>query len=238
MLHAGEDPRGFTIRIPIDGVTLFRLRAWPHRKLAGFSHRLEAGECADMLRLAQFMSLERERTAHPGSLGGSDQMEVLGQALRARVLRLIESKTGLGADVDPEMLRICLAIDRRLRAEPAVRHVAADLASEALCSVRQTYRAFAEVAGLSPNEYLTRMRLQLLRQALLEDLQGDIDLAELGRRFGIAAQGYLIRLYRAEYDEAPRDTRERFQAYRRAVVKEHLPRLIRAQACVRTDRHP
>lgn len=237
MVHASEGALGFTVRIPINDVTLFRLRALPHRKLADFSHELEPCECADLTRLAQFLSLERERTLQCGH-SGSLQLEALGQALKTRAMALITEKTNLTATVDPEMLRICLLVDQRLRAQPSVRQLASDMASQSLCSVRQLYRAFAEVAGVSPHDYQIRTRLQLLRQVLLEDLDAPLDQGELAHRFGVQTQSYLQKQYRLEYGETPNETRERFRDLRDKIIREYLslkPETTYDQPRQRTD---
>ncbi len=224
-VQAGTDVQGFTPRIPVDDATLFRLRAWPHRKLQSFSHRLADSECSDLVRLSQFLSLEHERLTSRGVVGDPTQLRVLGQALRARAMAVVEGMTGLHSEPTPEMVRICLAVDGYLRSTLPERHTAEDLARAGLCSLRQLYRAFDEVAGTSPSDYQVRTKLQLIRQEVVKtlDLEADLGLEGLARRFGLSGERALERLYREEFGERPGETRERFYDYQREYTEAFLP---------------
>jgi len=73
-------------------------------------------------------------------------------------------------------------------------------------SLRTLNRAFREVYGLGPKAYYVRMRLGLLRRALLEsDRSGSV--ADLANSLGFWHMGQLARDYRSQFGELPSETR-------------------------------
>jgi AraC-like DNA-binding protein len=83
----------------------------------------------------------------------------------------------------------------------------ADVAEAAGLSVRGVQAAFARHHGLSPLAYLRRIRLLLAREQLESDNPGSI--ADIARDCGFAHLGRFAGVYRQEFGELPRHTRQR-----------------------------
>ena len=70
---------------------------------------------------------------------------------------------------------------------------------------RRVERAFNQVLGISPNQYVIQARLQAARRFLLKD-STDAPVTEAAVRFGFASSSEFSRHYKQTYGENPTDT--------------------------------
>lgn len=154
-------------------------------------------------------------------MGGADSgyLDALVRTIRSEVLRAVKARTGLHDTCDEDDLGICLACDGLLAQSEDRRFSAKELAAHAACSVRQLYRAFDSLLGLSPIDYQTRVRLQCARVAMLGHPAGLDMLRRNPRKFGYANYSRLQRAYCMEYGERPDETLARKQELLQFAVK-------------------
>lgn len=81
---------------------------------------------------------------------------------------------------------------------------AAELARRAGTNVWTLQRAFSEVVGVSPYQYLLRLRLNQARDALLRDA---VSVTEIASELGFASPSEFSRHYQRFYGERPSETR-------------------------------
>jgi AraC-like DNA-binding protein len=84
-----------------------------------------------------------------------------------------------------------------------------DLCKAAEVSERTLEYAFKEVTGLTPVNYLVRLRLHRVRQALLEATQGSSTVSAEALKWGFWHFGEFSRAYKACFGELPSDTLRR-----------------------------
>jgi transcriptional regulator GlxA family with amidase domain len=82
----------------------------------------------------------------------------------------------------------------------------ADIADAAGLSVRGLQAAFSRHHGITPLAYLRRIRLLLAREQLQSD--ADASIAEVARGVGFAHLGRFAGVYRDEFGELPRQTKQ------------------------------
>jgi len=110
--------------------------------------------------------------------------------------------------------RVPLSLRRRGfdRAIECIRHAdlatldAADLCVAAAVSPRTLEYAFREELGLSPAAFIRRLRLHVLRRALLASALGESTVTELAYHLGFTQLGRLAGTYRRTFGEAPSAT--------------------------------
>ncbi|WP_134727516.1 AraC family transcriptional regulator [Amycolatopsis nivea] len=130
---------------------------------------------------------------------------VVGQLLAAqpnnfsdRLLR------GAARPARPRLLsRVVDVID----ADPAAAHTVSDLARVAGTSVRSLQAAFAEHLGLTPMEYLRRVRLSRAHEDLQNAEPGDgLSVADIAFRWGFGHVPRFAAAYRERYGQLPSQT--------------------------------
>ena len=87
----------------------------------------------------------------------------------------------------------------------------AELSAEAGVSVRTLQQAFHSHYGVSPMQYLKQVRLDKLRDELLNASGDRVSLADLAMRWGFAHQGRFSAEYRQRFGEAPSETLRRLR---------------------------
>jgi len=93
-------------------------------------------------------------------------------------------------------------VDQRLD-EPLTVH---DIAAAAGVSVRTLQAAFRAVRDETPQQYLQRSRLDVVRSALRQADPATSTVADIAHRWGFTSMGRFAAMYRAEFGENPRDT--------------------------------
>ena len=125
--------------------------------------------------LATFLHLAADTSHHKDRCTGHD---------RTRAVRLALEFMEENAEHNIPISRICEAAN---------------------VSLRTLHRAFHEVCGIGPKAYFLRMRLGLLRRALLnQDRIGGV--SDAANQLGFWHMGQLARDYRAQYGELPSQT--------------------------------
>ncbi len=81
-----------------------------------------------------------------------------------------------------------------------------ELASYAGCSYRSLQNIFGNVLGMSPMEYLRSVRLEGIRDELLNTSDKQRTVTEIANQWGIVHMGRLAYLYRKQFGELPSDT--------------------------------
>jgi transcriptional regulator GlxA family with amidase domain len=107
--------------------------------------------------------------------------------------------------------RIVAAAERRVLAKPAERVRVPDLCRAANTSERTLDTAFRRVTGLSPVQYLIRMRLHRVRAALLAAARGSTTVSAEALRWGFRHFGEFSRAYTRCFGERPSETLRRRQ---------------------------
>lgn len=82
-----------------------------------------------------------------------------------------------------------------------------DLAAHAGCSYRSLQIIFQKALGVSPMEYLKRVRLDGVRRDLLSVDHEQMTVAEVARQWGFLHMGRLSHLYKKQFGVLPSDTR-------------------------------
>lgn len=82
----------------------------------------------------------------------------------------------------------------------------AELALQAGVSVRSLFDGFRHFVGVSPSDYLKRLRLEAARDSLCS---GDGSVVDIARRCGFRHGGHFAAAYRACYGESPLQTRRK-----------------------------
>lgn len=81
-----------------------------------------------------------------------------------------------------------------------------DLATYANCSYRSLQSIFGRVLGVSPMEYLQAVRLEGVRQALLNEDESQATVAQVAGQWGFVHMGRLARMYKKQFGVLPSDT--------------------------------
>ena len=81
-----------------------------------------------------------------------------------------------------------------------------DLASYANCSYRSLQGIFGRVLGVSPMGYLQTVRLEGVRDALLNADDRQTTVAAIANQWGFVHMGRLARIYKNQFGELPSDT--------------------------------
>lgn len=90
-----------------------------------------------------------------------------------------------------------------------------DIAAAALTSRRTLYRAFKELLGETPNEYVRKIRLHRIRRNLADDAERNVTITLVANRWGISELGRLSGWYKDIYGELPSETLSRQHAEHR-----------------------
>ncbi len=84
-----------------------------------------------------------------------------------------------------------------------------DLVQAAVTSERTLHRAFLEILGESPQNYVRRLRLHRIRQELASDAEAVQSVSVIGHQWGIDQPGRLSAWYREVFGELPSETRKK-----------------------------
>ncbi|WP_297020665.1 helix-turn-helix transcriptional regulator [Thalassospira sp.] len=79
------------------------------------------------------------------------------------------------------------------------------LSETAGCSYRTLQRGFVDAFGLTPRQYIRKVRLQLVRNDLMSS-DGTVPIATIARRWGFAHMGRFAQEYAQEFGERPTET--------------------------------
>lgn len=161
------------------------------------------------------MTLNEEELMHASSLTDFiiDQMQTMDFSLRPIVYMSFMALVGYLAKryntqvlmparhrlLDDALLFMC-----RRFSEPIT---TADIASSLFVTPRHLERLFQTRFGVTPIQYLTRLRLQ---QAFYLLLDSDLSIRQIGEHCGYTDPAYFSRVYRTQYGIAPNQTRRYF----------------------------
>lgn len=200
-----EDTTSFAVRILLGSDELIRMKALPFRQRVALRRRLSDAESVDLIRFIEFLCLEYDRRMELYGEAGA-QVKVLQTALVSRCSEILESIAGKPAHADPVMLEICRTCDIAISEREGRAMQAEDLAYLANCSLRQLYRAFESVTGISPVEYQLRARLCRARALILDAAEERKEIPKLITHLGFPSFGRFASAYANEFGEAPNDT--------------------------------
>lgn len=117
-----------------------------------------------------------------------------------------------------DALPAALSLPRNTRLRAMVEHVhahvrepvtVADLSRVSGLSVRSVQETFARVLGVSPLTYVREVRLDRVRQELLELDPQDVTVGDVARRWGFAHLGRFSAVYLDRFGEYPKQTLRR-----------------------------
>ncbi|WP_158636035.1 AraC family transcriptional regulator [Tsukamurella sputi] len=129
---------------------------------------------------------------------------VIGQLLAAQPNNFSGRLAGEARPARPRF--ISRAVDL-IESDPASPHTVADLAQAAGTSVRSLQSAFAEYLGLSPMEYLRRVRLSRAHADLERATAADgLSVANIAYRWGFGHVSRFASVYAARYGRSPSQT--------------------------------
>lgn len=116
----------------------------------------------------------------------------------------------LAGDPRPARPRTLARVIELIEAEPGAAHTAAGLAAVAGISVRSLQASFAEHLGLTPMEYVRKVRLAACRQAFIDaDPVDRPSVADIAFQNGFAHLPRFAAAYRRLYNESPSETLRR-----------------------------
>ena len=81
------------------------------------------------------------------------------------------------------------------------------LARQSGASIRSLQNSFRQHLSATPNAYILQMRLSRVHTELLTG-SGDESIEKIASRWGFGHMGYFAARYRAQYGQAPSDTRK------------------------------
>jgi AraC family transcriptional regulator len=148
-------------------------------------------------RLCSLMMEEAGRNCRLGPL----YSESLGQAIAIEVLnqaRLEDITKRRALAVHPGVERVILSLETRWHENVSV----AQLAEEAHLSADHFAREFAKTTGLTPHQYLLRIRLSRARELIAQRNQ-TLSVAEIALDCGFYDQAHLARHFRRAFGETP-----------------------------------
>jgi AraC-like DNA-binding protein len=163
------------------------------RRLQALSARvMQAAMAEEFIPICEQLWL-RGRLRQP--LAGPE-LDGLAQVLLAKLLRLIASETPAG-----QMQSVDMAI-RHLHQNYAANLTVARLAERAGCSEGHLHRAFRTRTGLTPMQYLARLRIETALHLMRE---GSLPLGRIARLVGFSDPLYFSRVFRKCTGRAPSD---------------------------------
>ncbi|KTR53844.1 AraC family transcriptional regulator [Curtobacterium oceanosedimentum] len=132
---------------------------------------------------------------------------------RLGALALLELYPVVSSSLPPELLlpkngHVRLAVEY-VHEHAHLPITTSDLAQVANLSLRALQHAFQRVFGTSPNAYLRRVRLDRIRDALLQGDPATTNIAEVARLWGFAHAGRFAAAYAEQHGEYPRETLRR-----------------------------
>ncbi len=132
---------------------------------------------------------------------------------RLGALALLELYPVVSSSLPPELLlpkngHVRLAVEY-VHEHAHLPITTSDLAQVANLSLRALQHAFQRVFGTSPNAYLRRVRLDRIRDALLQGDPATTNIAEVAREWGFAHAGRFSATYQQRHGEYPRQTLRR-----------------------------
>jgi AraC-like DNA-binding protein len=131
--------------------------------------------------------------------------EELGLRLAVDSLRLANGHARVNGEVLPSAEARVTRVVRRIEERPEAEHSLARLAGEARLSPYHFLRTFESVLGVTPHQYVRRMRLQRAAVRLVEEETGVLDIA-LDCGFGDVSN--FNRSFRAEFGMSPQTFRK------------------------------
>lgn len=152
--------------------------------------------------------------------------EELGLELAASVLQLMAVRaleTLEKREIAPSTLARVTRTLRTIEREPGAAHTLETLAREARLSPYHFLRAFRQVTGVTPHQYVLRLRLREAAVRLANEPERILAIA-LDCGFGDVSN--FNRAFRSEFGSSPRDfRRKQAAAYHRAAVCAALPEI-------------
>ncbi|MCJ1712913.1 AraC family transcriptional regulator [Curtobacterium sp. VKM Ac-2922] len=187
------------------------------RRVAGERYEIGAGP----------LRFEQPRSSDELALGRwNDALGALSRALRDGVESSSWADAKRGA-VDAflllfpphvDALPAALSLPKNARVRAMVEHVhahvrepvsVAELSAVSGLSVRSVQESFARVLGVSPLTYVREVRLDRVRQELLELDPRDVTVGDVARRWGFAHLGRFSAVYLDRFGEYPKQTLRR-----------------------------
>jgi AraC-like DNA-binding protein len=172
------------------------------------------GEALALFRFGRQLAASASR--HPERFADGSAARV---ATGARLFALLLAAIRAPGPFDPQGLyrtqraysRIVAAAEQRVLAKPAERVRVPELCRAANTSERTLDAAFRRVTGLSPVQYLIRMRLHRVRAALLAAAPGSTTVSAEALTWGFRHFGEFSRTYTRCFGERPSETLRRRQ---------------------------
>ncbi len=220
-IQESTDVLAIIARTSMHGAAMLQLRAMPFSSRKLLSRKLSPEVAGDLSRTLLFFAEEYDRTSsREGQVPGEHILQLAGFVKR-RLTQVCMEHVGVREVEHEEALRICLACDALLR-ENEFRVTVEQLASNALCSIRQVHRAFETLLDISPSAYAWRTRLQHVRADLLRTSGTNQPPSEIAAKFGFNVYPRFLKSYEIEFGESPSDTQSRKERLLRSTVKASL----------------
>ena len=96
-----------------------------------------------------------------------------------------------------------------IHAQDICKLTVSDLVNGIHASSRSLQYCFSDLLGLSPKNYIIKLRMNAIRKELLEAEPGSTTLTELANKYGILNVGRFKQEYEAHFNETPRATLQR-----------------------------
>jgi AraC family transcriptional regulator len=140
-----------------------------------------------------------------GNHGDDLAWEELGVRVAIDAARLANGGAMDAREVLPSAEARVTRVVRRIEEQPDAEHSLTRLAEEARLSPYHFLRTFQSVVGLTPHQYVMRMRLRRAAARLVED---DASVLEIGLDCGFGDISNFNRSFRAEFGRSPRAFRK------------------------------
>ena len=141
---------------------------------------------------------------HLGRAASGDPCEALLHLLIEQCART--PRTLAGARATPNYARIVARARDYIAANLQEPIRVEDIAKAAMTSQRTLYRAFLELIGDPPQNYVRRLRLHRIRRDLVSDAEAACTITMTAHQWGIAEPGRLSGWYRDLFGELPSET--------------------------------
>lgn len=200
-----SDTTLLTVRVPVGTSGLLSLASQRFKTSLAGERTLSQTDSADIFRLATFACEEIDRSL----LGGSNA-SLMVRALATRIRTALASKLPPSAEESSGRYQICLSAHRHLLTNLHSHVSLNELAHAACCSLRQLHRAFDEVVGITPADFVARVQLRHIRSEIVAGAR----LKPMNRTQS--------RAYEREFGETPAETLEVQRRRLDAILGEKL----------------
>lgn len=159
--------------------------------------RHEAGECLDRVI--------EELNARPQNFREMATAKITEFVIG--ILRGIPSELTAHRNGHPGILKTVAYMEEH----PEQAHTLEKLSLRAAMGVSTYTRRFRQEIGLSPGQYLQKLRMEIVKQQLCNTERSEIEIAE---RCGLDSANYMIRIFRRHYGMTPAAYRKKLDGFR------------------------